>query len=184
MTTQELDEFLVQEKERAEKALGCDMCKKYARCLYCFSKDEYRCAKAHERLVVVLERGNRKIPSYLLPEPPLPSAEEKPATEKKPQQELRRTVSAAPALTVRTKEEESEKEPKEEMIETIAHILSEYKMDSLSEERTQELMKISAMLDSQDEQEHKETPAAVLTRTKHEEGNVPLFVITRKRKYN
>ena len=71
MTTQELEEALVREKKRAEEAFGCDMCKKYVRCLYCFSKDEYRCAKAHDRLMIALEHGKRKFPAYLLQEPPM-----------------------------------------------------------------------------------------------------------------
>ena len=187
MTTQELDLYLVQEKEKAEKALGCDMCKKYARCLYCFSKDEYRCAKAHERLENVLQRGRRKIPSYLLPEPPLDESEMKKAD---PAQERTETAPKAQAKSApapvgvkrygSNQVSEEEKEPKEEMVETIAHILSEYKMNALSEERTQELMKISAMLDTPEEQEK---PAAIGRGRDHGES-VPLFVITRKRKYN
>lgn len=196
MTIQELDEFLVREKQKAEKALGCEMCKKYARCLYCYSRDEYRCAKAHDRLYAAMARGNRKIPTWLLPEPPLEAApvktEEKPAyktpakTEEKPAYKatLRRETRPADkyraAYSVKNVEEEEhydERESTEEMLETVAHILSEFNMKSLPEDRARELQKISAMMDSTEEE-----PPKVLYRTQRLEGDVPVLRLTRKNK--
>ena len=147
------------------------MCKKYARCLYCFSKDEYRCAKAHDRLMIALERGVRKFPAYLLHEPPIEVLEGKPAPAK---------GSSSRVRVKSTREAEGEKEPKEEMVETIAHILSGYNMNSLSEERTRELMKISAMLESTEE-DNSAHGANVLAHTRHAKDDVPLFIL-RKRK--
>lgn len=179
MTTQELEEALVREKERAEEALGCDMCKKYARCLYCFSKDEYRCAKAHDRLMVALSRGNRKFPAYLLHEPPMEVLEGKhSAPQTAPAK--KNALSKVRAKSVR----EEAGEPKEETVETIAHILSGYNMNALSEERTRELMKISAMLDSTEEDNPhpaRTRGADVFAHTRRSKSGVPLFII-RKRK--
>lgn len=187
MTTQQLDEALVREKEKAEKALGCDMCKKYARCLYCFSGDEYRCAKAHDRLMLVLEQGRRKFPAYLLHEPPMEVLEGRyPAL---------CAEKAAPCEAPKAESEENAQpaapeETKEERLETIAQILSDYNMDSLSEERTKELMEISAMLDSSEEAENQgessfeetsEEEEGVLSRAKSEEDGVPLLVIRRRK---
>lgn len=188
MTTQELDEFLVREKQKAEKALGCDMCKKYARCLYCYSRDEFRCAKAHDRLFAAIARGNRKIPSWLLPDPPVEETPAKPTqtVPLKPRAEIKPTRTpykpAAKVVTVNsimngeTEESYDERESTEEMIETVAHILSEFNMKSLSEDRARELQKISAMMDSTEE-----SPKTVY-RTRHLEGDVPILKLTRKNK--
>lgn len=173
MTIQELDEFLVREKQKAEKALDCDMCKKYARCLYCYSRDEYRCAKAHDRLYAAMARGNRKIPSWLLPEPPLDAVP--PQTEAKPKP-APSPATVRPKVNEEAQENYDEKESTEEMIETVAHILAEFNMKSLPEDRARELQKISAMMDSTEE-----TPK-VLYRTRRLEGDVPVLKLTRKNK--
>lgn len=189
MTTQELDEILVREKQKAEKALGCDMCKKYARCLYCYSRDEFRCAKAHDRLFAAIARGNRKIPSWLLPEPPVEESAAKPRAEtvtEKPRAEIHRNKAVykpePKVITVKSiinDEAEAgygERESTEEMIETVAHILSEFNMKTLPEERARELQKISAMMDPAEES------SKVLYRTRHLEGDVPILKLTRKNK--
>lgn len=174
MTIQELDEFLVREKQKAEKALNCDMCKKYARCLYCYSRDEYRCAKAHDRLYAAMARGNRKIPSWLLPEPPLDAAP--PKTEEKPAKPAPKLATVRSVMKDEAEENYDEKESTEEMLETVAHILAEFNMKSLPEDRARELQKISAMMDSTEE------PSKVLYRTRRLEGDVPVLKLTRKNK--
>lgn len=189
MTTQELNEFLIREKETAEKALGCDMCKKYARCLYCYSRDEYRCAKAHNRLVSAIQRGRRRIPAYLLPEPPVETAPASfaPVKATEPPQvkpyaiapEEKKEQTFAPKTEVSSRVRD-DKDAGEEMIETIAHILSEFNMSSLSEDRARELQKISAMMDM-DSSDPAEEPQKVIFRTQRIEGDVPLFKISRKK---
>ena len=170
MTIQELEEYLVQEKKKAEKSLGCDMCKKYARCLYCYSRDEYPCAKAHERLLSAMNRNGRTIPSYLLPEPPIEEV-------KPPVRITARPASRSFTLQSVLEEEDEIEERDDGRVETIAHILSDYNMDSMSDERAREYRKISAMMDSTDE-----APAAdrLLFRSSNTEKGVPLLVLTRK----
>lgn len=71
MTNRELENFLVGEKEIAASKLGCNMCGKYARCLFCAQSEEFPCASAHHRLEAAVKNANVKLPAWLLPEPPL-----------------------------------------------------------------------------------------------------------------
>ena len=74
MTVEELEAFLVANKREAETKLGCNMCKKYARCLFCSSAEKYPCAGAHSRYVAAAEHAGFKSPAWLLPEPPFGEA--------------------------------------------------------------------------------------------------------------
>lgn len=69
MTIAELEAFLRREKEIAERELGCDMCQKYARCLFCAPTESNPCAHAHNRYEVALHHKALRAPSWLLPEP-------------------------------------------------------------------------------------------------------------------
>lgn len=69
MTITELEAFLKREKEIAERELGCDMCQKYARCLFCAPTESNPCAHAHNRYEVALRHKALRVPSWLLPEP-------------------------------------------------------------------------------------------------------------------
>ena len=70
MTIVELEAFLKREKEIAERELGCDMCQKYARCLFCAPTESNPCAHAHNRYEVAMRHKALRAPSWLLPEPP------------------------------------------------------------------------------------------------------------------
>lgn len=70
MTIVELESFLRREKEIAERELGCDMCQKYARCLFCAPTESNPCAHAHNRYEVAMRHKALRAPSWLLPEPP------------------------------------------------------------------------------------------------------------------
>lgn len=69
MTDQELEIYLCEKKEEAERELGCDMCGKYRRCLFCSKSEEYPCAVAHNRFMQGQEEMSLNFPAYLLPEP-------------------------------------------------------------------------------------------------------------------
>lgn len=69
MTITELEAFLQREKKIAERELGCDMCQKYARCLFCAPTENNPCANAHNRLEVAVRHKALRAPSWLLPEP-------------------------------------------------------------------------------------------------------------------
>ncbi len=69
MTITELEAFLQREKKIAERELGCDMCQKYARCLFCAPTEDNPCANAHNRLEVAVRHKALRAPSWLLPEP-------------------------------------------------------------------------------------------------------------------
>ncbi len=178
MTAQELELFLVSEKEKAERVLGFDLCKRYARCLFCSKADGTPCASAHERLAIARETEGMRIPETLLPEPKLPCGEstlpERPLYFEKASDPEQTDAAQAEEGQVAEEREEEPAERQDEMLETVAHILSEFKMDDLSDEREEELKKISEMME-----EPKELPSLLL-RTQKVEGDVPLLKLKRK----
>lgn len=71
MTIDELEEYLNAEKSAAERALGADVCGKYARCAFCGKGTPKACAKAYLRYRKALEEGYKSGGAWLLPEPPV-----------------------------------------------------------------------------------------------------------------
>ena len=173
MTAKELNVFLTREKRMKEYRYGGDYCKKYARCLFCSLADEFPCASAHERLNVALQSGFT-LSADLLPEPPLPrpklSQKEEPARTPRPQ-------TAAPTPRPQATVQEPQ-QGNEEVLETVAHILSDYNMNDMSEERKRELMKISAMLDSDGEDGDKK----YIRRAERKDSGVPVLKLKMKSK--
>lgn len=109
MTITELEAFLRREKEIAERELGCDMCQKYARCLFCAPTEKNPCAQAHNRYEVALRHKALRVPSWLLPEPRF--SEE--------------SVYDVPRTAPAPKKQAQAAAPSDEEVVTVSDILSE-----------------------------------------------------------
>lgn len=73
MTLRSLQKYLDEVKWKDSEKLGADMCGRYARCRYCTRTESCPCARAHYRLEEVQSSPVAEpIPSWLLPEPPIP----------------------------------------------------------------------------------------------------------------
>lgn len=75
MTFETLQNYLDQLKWQDSRTYNRDLCGAYQRCRYCRRDEAYPCAKAHNRLVDVIESGiSDVIPEWLIAEPMVASA--------------------------------------------------------------------------------------------------------------